>query len=142
MTIPTMVICDDETDLVDELAEWFSVKGWMVRTAGAATDALNLLATSAHTTCLILDLQMPKTSCAQVLKRIEGLPRSGRPDVIALITGDADMENAPMPEGADLIFIKPADLSEMTATITAFLSNHSHWPLLQPGVQGRPVFAP
>lgn len=141
MTLPEMVICDDETDLVDELAEWFSLKGWTVRPTSSALHALDLLSRPGHTTCLLLDRQLPFTDCNDILARIENLPAAQRPEVVAMITGNSDIEGEPRPRGVDLVFIKPVDLQEMTAAITAHLTGEAHWRLEQTGRQPLPVHA-
>jgi len=141
MMLPTMVICDDEVDLVDELAEWFSLKGWTVRATFSAQTALDLLMSESHTTCLVLDRQLPKTDSGEILRRIANLPGSKRPDVVALITGDADMEGAAPPLGVDLVFIKPVDLAEMSAAIAAHLAAAPPWRLRPPEMLRQPVHA-
>ena len=141
MILPTMVICDDEVDLVDELAEWFSLKGWTVRTTLNAQTALDLLTGDGHTTCLVLDRQLPKTDSSEILRRIATLPAAKRPDVVALITGDADVEGMALPDGVDLVFIKPVDLAEMSAAIAAQLAAAAPWRLRPPEIHRQPVHA-
>jgi CheY-like chemotaxis protein len=117
MTIPIIVICDDEVELVSELAEWFEFNGWVVRTAHNANEALLQLAGSGHATCLVTDRWMPVSGGDVLLRRVGALPAEERPNLVALMTGDFGVEDDPHPPGTDLVFMKPVDPTVMLKAI-------------------------
>lgn len=114
MTVPVIVICDDEIELVSELAEWFECNGWAVRTAHTVDEALALL-TAGGTTCLVTDRW--NSSGDELLRQVDAMPRAQRPDLVAMMTGDFDVQDNPRPQGADLVFLKPVDPTSMLEVI-------------------------
>lgn len=116
MPRPVIVICDDETELVNELAEWFEFQGWAVYKASTADEALRLLY-SAPATCLVTDRLMPHLSGEALAQRVSALPDSRRPRFVGVMTGDVSVEGLPRPRGVDEVFMKPVDPREMLAAI-------------------------
>jgi FixJ family two-component response regulator len=125
MTIPVIIICDDETELVSELAEWFESNGWVVRTAHNANEAFVLLADAKRATCLVTDLWMPLSDGDALVRRIGALPVTERPSLVAMMTGDIGVEDSPRPPGTDLVFMKPVDPTAMLKAIADQLSTMS-----------------
>lgn len=113
---PVIVICDDETELVNELAEWFEFQGWAVYKASTADEALRLL-NSAPATCLVTDRLMPNLGGEALAQRVSALPDSRRPRFVGVMTGDCSVEDLPRPRGVDEIFMKPVDPREMLGAI-------------------------
>jgi len=111
------VICDDEAELLSELAEWFEAQGWNVLTASTANEALELLMRGGRTTCLITDRLMPLFGGDVLVQRIGALPAWARPELVAVMTGDPSMEDGPWPSGVDVVFMKPVDPGEALAAI-------------------------
>lgn len=122
MTVPIIVICDDETELVSELAEWFESNGWAVRTAHNANEAFVLLAGAKRATCLVTDRWMPLSDGDALVRRIGALPATERPSLVAMMTGDFRVEDSPHPPGTDLVFMKPVDPTAMLKAIAEQLS--------------------
>lgn len=99
MMEPVIVICDDEVDLLSELAEWFECNGWTVRTARTVGEALAQLCPG-PITCLITDRWTANGD--DLLRRVDAMPASRRPGLVAMMTGDPEVEVRPCPPGADL----------------------------------------
>ncbi|MDR3471687.1 MAG: response regulator [Devosia sp.] len=119
MTAPVIVICDDEAELVSELAEWFEARGWAVHKAYSADEALLLLGEEGRrTTCLVTDKLMPVWSGDALAQHLSTLPLDNRPDLVAVMTGDFSIEDTPRPGGVDAVFIKPVDPNEILSAIT------------------------
>jgi len=112
MPRPVIVICDDETELVNELAEWFELQGWTVCKANSADEALRLL-NSAPATCLVTDRLMPHLDGEALAQRVSALPDSRRPSFVGVMTGDFSVEGLPHPGGVDEVFMKPVDPREI-----------------------------
>lgn len=116
MPRPVIVICDDETELVNELAEWFELQGWTVSKASTADEALRLLS-SAPATCLVTDRLMPHLNGEVLAQRVRALPDSRRPSFVGVMTGDFSVEGQPNPGGVDEVFMKPVDPREILRAI-------------------------
>ncbi len=116
---PVIVICDDEVDLLSELAEWFECSGWTVRTARTVGEALAQLH-AGKTTCLVTDRWTANGD--DLLRCVGAMPASKRPDLVAMMTGDIEVEVRPCPPGTDLFFLKPVDPGSMLAAISAQLA--------------------
>ena len=95
---PVIVICDDEVELVSELAEWFECNGWTVRTARTVAEALAQLY-AGPITCLVTDRWTAHGD--DLLQRVVALPAAQRPDLVAMMTGDIEVEARPRPPGAE-----------------------------------------
>lgn len=137
MASPVIVICDDETELVNELAEWFEFQGWVVCKASNADEALRLLS-SAPATCLVTDRLMPNVDGEALAERVSALPASRRPRVVGVMTGDFSVEGLPRP-GVDVVFMKPVDPREMLRAIVERL--RSGLPIGRPPQRLLPVLA-
>lgn len=118
---PVIVICDDETELVNELAEWFEFQGWAVYKASNADEALRLL-NNAPATCLVTDRLMPHVGGEALAQRVSALPDSRRPRFVGVMTGDFSVEGLPRPGGVDVVFMKPVDPREMLMAIVERLT--------------------
>lgn len=119
MMEPVIVICDDEVDLLSELAEWFECNGWTVRTARTVGEALAQMC-HGPITCLITDRWTANGD--DLLRRVDAMPASRRPGLVAMMTGDIEVEVRPCPPGADLFFLKPVDPGSMLEAISARLA--------------------
>ncbi len=132
MPRPVIVICDDEAELVNELAEWFELQGWTVCKASSADEALRLL-DSAPATCLVTDRLMPNLGGEALALQVSALPASRRPSFIGVMTGDVSVEGLPHPGGVDEVFMKPVDPRELLGTIVDRLK--SRLPIGRPSPQ-------
>ena len=119
MMEPVIVICDDEVDLLSELAEWFECNGWTVRTARTVGEALAQLCPG-PITCLITDRWTANGD--DLLRRVDAMPASRRPGLVAMMTGDIEVEVRPCPPGADLFLLKSVDPGSMLEAISARLA--------------------
>jgi CheY-like chemotaxis protein len=119
---PVIVICDDETELVNELAEWFEFQGWAVYKASNADEALQLL-NNAPATCLVTDRLMPHAGGEALAQWVSALPDSRRPRFVGVMTGDFSVEGLPRPGGVDVVFMKPVDPREMLMAIVERLTS-------------------
>ncbi|MQT13514.1 EAL domain-containing protein [Segnochrobactrum spirostomi] len=105
----TMVLCDDESELAEELAEFFASYGWTVRTCRDGVEAERNLAANPPPTCLVTDLNMPGGDGETLLAVIRSLPRAKRPPILAVMTGHALVTTQPSEFGVDFLYRKPAD---------------------------------
>lgn len=109
-TLPrTMVLCDDESELSEELAEFFASYGWTVHTCRDGVEAERCLAANPPPTCLVTDLNMPGGDGETLLAVIHSLPPAKRPPILAVMTGHALVTTQPSEFGVDFLYRKPAD---------------------------------
>ncbi|MBT9331174.1 sigma-54-dependent transcriptional regulator [Paracidobacterium acidisoli] len=87
-----ILICDDEAEIRESLAEILREEGYSVAGAGTATEALTLLHDSAWD-LLLLDIWLPDRDGLEVLAELASINPDGRPEVI-VISGHATIETA------------------------------------------------
>jgi len=105
----SILICDDEQELAEELAEFFLASGWRVEICFSVPMALHLLSHDAQPDCILTDLRVAQYSGADIIKAVRSRPQELPPILIALMTGHVlgDMQASDF--GADLFYVKPID---------------------------------
>ena len=114
MTVPHVLIVDDESLVRWSLKERFTQEGWTVTEAATAADAL--IQVNPGTDLVLLDVHLPDGDGLAVLRRIKEL----LPDtLVVLMTAFSTVENAveAMKLGAYSYFNKPFNLEEVTAAV-------------------------
>jgi len=113
-----ILICDDEVEVRDMLAEYLSRRGFSICQAGNADELRKSLET-ATPDLILLDINMPGEDGLSVLK---GLDADENPPVIMLTAaGDVVDRIIGLEMGADDYLGKPVDLRELEARIKAVL---------------------
>lgn len=113
-----IVICDDEPDIRDIVAEYLGRNGYAV-TAVDAGPALRELVSLQHVDVIILDIRMPGEDGLSLARYLRE-----RSDVaIIMLTGSADIVDrvVGLEIGADDYVTKPVDLRELLARVKAVL---------------------
>jgi len=105
----SMLLCDDEPALAEEIAEFFTSLGWSVRTCADGLAAERLLSGGLAPSCLVTDLHMPGGGGEMLLAVVRSLPREKQPAVVAVMTGHVLEGSTAAAFGADLLYRKPAD---------------------------------
>ncbi len=115
MEVTSILIVDDEDDLVSTMAERLDLRGFPVKTATNATDALRLVSENSFSV-MILDVKMPGIGGLELMAEI----RRKDPDLpVILFTGhgsSADAEKG-IDEGAIACLLKPVDIDELIAKV-------------------------
>jgi DNA-binding response OmpR family regulator len=118
-TTPTLLLVDDEAELRELLAEYFTRQGFAVRAAADAAQARLLLAESRPDMAL-LDLNMPGENGLSLARWL----RESHPQVAILMlttASDAVDRVVGLELGADDYVAKPFDLRELLARVRAVL---------------------
>jgi two-component system response regulator (stage 0 sporulation protein F) len=111
---------DDEQKICLLLSEYFSMKGYDVRTVSRGEEALALLEIF-QPTVVLLDILMPGMGGIETLKQIK--QRAPALKVIMLSAADLeDVVQGALQLGADSYMCKPADLTQLERLINGF------WP--------------
>ena len=111
----TILIVEDEKELLMTLAEQLSLEGYEIATAEDGEEALAALQKKKFS-LVVLDLKLPKVSGFDVLKFLK--QKSSQSKVIVL-TAYADLKNVTMVKdlGADDVIEKPYELGDLIDAI-------------------------
>lgn len=104
----TVLIVDDEQEIIDMLREFLSAKGYTVHTARNGREALAIVK-KVHPHIVLLDIIMPEMDGITVLKEIKKID-SAVSIVMATAVKDADLARSAMSMGAYDYVVKPFDL--------------------------------
>ncbi len=105
----TLLLCDDEKDLAEELGEYFSETGWRVNICNSGREAERLLFEGLAPECLLTDLRLGDMDGSRLVAMAHALPTLIRPRLMVVITGNilgcATKHNL----GVDILRLKPVD---------------------------------
>ncbi len=119
---PSILVCDDETDLREMLQEYLQKRGYSVRLAGDA-EGLRAEIEAAPPDLVILDINMPGEDGLSALRRLR--TESDLPVVMLTAAGETIDKIVGLEMGADDYLGKPVDLRELEARIKAVLRRRS-----------------
>jgi DNA-binding response OmpR family regulator len=123
MSVRSILICDDETELTAELAEFMEATGWDVRTATSAIDAEALLRGGPAPDCLLTDLRIADFDGADLIELARRLPPRLQPRVIGVITGHLEDGVGAADLRADVLHIKPIDPEALSADLARLIDD-------------------
>ncbi len=114
-TLPSILLVDDDEVLRERLAQAIRARGFEVRTAGSAEEALREV-TRESPEMAVLDLKMPGMSGLDLLKELRTQDPSTR---VLMLTGYGSIATAvqAVREGAVGYLPKPADADEILAAL-------------------------
>jgi two-component system response regulator RegA len=126
-TLPSILLVDDDEVLRERLAQAIRARGYEVRTAGSAEEALRE-ATKESPEMAVLDLRMPGVSGLELLRELRKQDPTTK---VVMLTGYGSIATAvqAVQEGAIGYLPKPADADEILAAL-----NGTH-TAKQPGIE-------
>ncbi len=115
-TLPSILLVDDDEVLRERLATAIRARGYEVRTAGSAEEAMRE-ATKDSPEMAVLDLRMPGHSGLEILRELRRQDPSTR---VLMLTGYGSIATAveAVREGAVGYLPKPADADEILAALS------------------------
>lgn len=117
----TVLVVDDEPDILDLMRDFFEASGFQVVTAPDGVAALNILETTA-VDCLLLDLMMPGQTGFDVLRQVR---ETNDVPVLFLSAREEDSDKIRgLGLGADDYIVKSATPSEVVARVNAVLRRY------------------
>ena len=119
METAKLLLVDDETAIIDNLAPFLKRSGFDVTTAADGEQALAQVA-AFQPDIIILDVMMPKMDGREVLRRLR-TEDNWTPIILLTQVGEATERAMALEEGADDYLNKPFDPHELTARIRAVL---------------------
>lgn len=109
----TVLVVDDETDLLDIVQVWLKDRGFAVLTANNGTDALRQLETVTPD-LILLDLLMPNVDGLELLTQIKKNPKTKSiPVNILTVKGDTGSIDEALRRGAKDFLIKPFESDDL-----------------------------
>jgi DNA-binding response OmpR family regulator len=137
----TILIVEDDADLVETYTDLLAAKGYVTTSASTAADAVHL-AISTQPSIVILDLSLPGSSGIGVLDFVRGYKLLENTKIL-VVTGHAEMTNSELIEKADVVLSKPVSNEQLLAMIARLLRlseaiNRSNSALCEGGDCGRP----
>lgn len=118
----TILIVDDDEDILSLLRELFEEEGWQVRGCSSGAQALREIA-ACPPDLLLLDLVLPAVDGGAVLAQVRSEPRTARLPVLVMTATTLSEEEVP---GVDALIHKPFIVEELVR-IAAGLT-HSNRP--------------
>lgn len=111
----TVLIVDDEPDILELMEEEFRFCGYQTKTAICGNDAIKIL-NEVPVDIVVSDYKMPNGNGMAVLSHVNGM--SGKHPLFFFVSGQADVstEDA-LKAGAKKFFSKPFDLDELIKEI-------------------------
>lgn len=108
----TVLVVDDEADIVELLNDEFSFEGFKTRMAYCGNDAKKIVE-SEHIDVVVSDYKMPNGNGMDLLTAVMAVPEEKRP-LFYFISGQADVTvDQALRAGARRFFHKPFSLSEL-----------------------------
>jgi len=110
-----ILLVDDEVEFASALAERLQLRGYDVKTANNALEALALIHTHVPDV-IILDLKIPGMDGIETLKTIKKIDPTIE---VIMLTGHGDVESVAegMKSGVFEYIMKPVDIGELTVKI-------------------------
>ena len=120
----SLLIVDDDANVREALARWFTMRGYAVTTAEDGMEAIARCREKAFT-IITLDLEMPKLSGLDALAPLREL-QPGVP--IVVLTGYGRDAEAALSRGAAKVLMKPMRLTGLEAELDELLAGRDSDP--------------
>ncbi len=119
-TQATILVVDDEADIVDLVRYNLQREGYQVATAKNGREALAL--SERRPSLILLDVMMPEMNGLEVLRQLKGKPSTAGIPVVFLTAKGAELDEVIGLElGADDYIIKPISIPKLIARVKAVL---------------------
>ena len=117
-----LLIIDDDPNICEMLRLYFENESYKVKTANDGVEGLNYFKIF-EPDLVLLDIMMPKKDGWQVCREIREI--SGKPVIMITAKGDVFDKVLGLELGADDFIVKPFDMKELSARITAVLRRYN-----------------
>ncbi len=122
----TILIVDDEADLLKALEFSFKREGFQVRAARDGREALAAAHVSPVPDLILLDLMLPDISGTEVCRRLKSAPETARVPVVMLTAKGEEIDRVVGFEvGADDYVVKPFSTRELVLRVRAVLRRNA-----------------
>ncbi len=120
----TILIADDEPDILELMVEEFEDNGFTVVSANCGDDGAILIKEQGTSIQVVLsDFKMPNGSGMVILEEVLKMPEGQRPDFF-FVSGQSDIPVQDcLDKGAKKFFTKPFDIDELISDINDVLKS-------------------
>lgn len=118
----TILVIDDEQDILTLMCDFLEAKGYAVITADSGADGISL-AKSSNPDLIILDISMPDIDGGQVAEELKQTPATQDTPIIfltGLLAKDNEEDNRHL-VGGNIMFAKPCNFEKMVQQIEQLL---------------------
>jgi CheY-like chemotaxis protein len=116
----TVLVVDDDPDLLEALRETLDDAGYGVATVGDGLQALEYLAQNPPPNLILLDWMMPRCNGAEFRRRQKEMP--GARDVpVVLLSADAHIEEKKIEADAQAFLRKPVGLNKLLEVVAKYV---------------------
>jgi DNA-binding response OmpR family regulator len=126
----TIVIVEDDGDILELLRELFEEEGWNVRACADGREALSTISRSAAS-LVLLDLVLPGLDGSEILRKLRDAPSTAHLPVLVMTAG---APSEPVP-GANGFIQKPFSADDLLALIARLTEEPARFPM--PPAAGR-----
>ena len=124
-TNPTIVVADDDPDILNLVSKRLTKRGYRVITAVNGKEALELIR-SRRPAAAVLDWMMPLLQGYDVCERIKADPSTAKVPVVLLTAKAAEMDiERGFRGGADDYITKPFDITELDLTLKRLIADET-----------------
>jgi|SoiMethySBSTD1v2_1073268.scaffolds.fasta_scaffold03800_7 CheY-like chemotaxis protein len=116
----TVLVVDDDPDLLDALRETLDDAGYCVVTVGDGLEALEYLATNPLPQLILLDWMMPRCNGEEFRRRQKAMPHV-RDVPVVLLSADARIEEKSDQAEAQAFLKKPVGLDQLLAVVAKYV---------------------
>lgn len=134
-TRPTVLVVDDDEDLLDVLRDILEEEGYRVLTAPSGEAALELLRSGEELCLILLDLKMPGMDGHEFRRRQLAEPRFAAVPVVGF-TGLTNGEEVAHQLGLASFLRKPVHLHHLLETVAHYCSDADHIDLPRTSASG------
>lgn len=117
--MPIILIIEDDAEILGNVAEYCTEKGYVVETAENGTDGLKLALSGKHS-CIVTDLMLPGVDGVSIIRRIREASIA-TPVIVLTAKGEISDKVEGLDAGADDYLAKPFSLRELEARIRALV---------------------
>ncbi len=120
MSLPTVLLVEDDPDTRRYMVTWLEAEGYRVRTASNGREALEILLKEVP--CLmVVDLMMPIMDGAELRRRQQQMPSVSRVPFV-LVSGTRDAPRIARDLGIQDVMAKPFDAEQLLGIV----ASHCH----------------
>jgi two-component system cell cycle response regulator DivK len=122
MSVGSVLLVEDNEKNMKLLRDVLTVKGYRVLEATTGEEAV-VRAVADDPQLVLMDVQLPGIDGVEALRRVRADPRTARIPVLALTAQAMEGDRARfLAAGFDGYLSKPVDITELLATVAAYLS--------------------
>ena len=128
MNAHKVLLVEDHRDIAEMVTDYLSKQGFNSKHVASGTGALDLLENDATFDAIILDLMLPGMDGLEVCRQIRATKKSNIPIIMLTARDTLQDKLTGFENGADDYLVKPFDVEELVARVTALIARSRREP--------------